>query len=182
MRHLFLPSALFLLTTAVAVAQEYPVQQEVSRTLTGGSLTEEKAVEYLTGRNEVQAGAAAYYVAGKSVTLQPGFTAQAGSVFQASVEKVVSRPSENGGILTVSAYPNPFETVSEVQYVLPAASKVSHTLTDGQGKIIRQVDAGEVQAAGKYQTKVDGQDLPTGVYLYQVQTDRERKVIRLLKK
>lgn len=182
MKHLLLPSALLLLTTVVAVAQEYPAQQEINRTLSGGSLTEEKAVDHLTARNNVLSGAAAYYVAGKSVTLQPGFTAQAGAVFQATVEKVVSRPTEGQGILTVSAYPNPFDDVSEVQYVLPTATKVSHTLTDAQGKVVRQIDAGEVMAPGRYQTKVDGQNLPTGVYMYQVQTDRERKVIRLLKK
>ncbi|RIV22380.1 T9SS C-terminal target domain-containing protein [Fibrisoma montanum] len=182
MKHILLPSVLILAAASVAVGQEYPVQQEISRAVTAGSLNEAKAVDHLAAHNVVQSGAAAFYAAGKSVTLRPGFTAQAGAVFQATVENVVSRPAENEVVLTVSAYPNPFEDVADVQYVLPSASKVSQTLTDGQGRVVRSVATGEIQAAGKHQTKIEGRDLPTGVYLYQIQTDRERKLIRLLKK
>jgi hypothetical protein len=182
MKHLLLTSAILLVTTAAAVAQDYPATQEVRRNFASGSRTEEKAVERLTASNQISSGAVAYYAAGKSVVLKPGFVAQSGAVFHAYIESVVFHNLRNENTLTVTAYPNPFDAVSTVEYTLPTAAKVSLTLTNSEGKVIQQATKGELQDNGRHQVKIDGANLPVGVYVYQVQTGEELKTIRLLKK
>ena len=181
MKH-FLAIPALLLTTSVVMAQEYPTRQEVSRAVTAGAVSEQKAVEHLVAQNRVERGATAHYVAGQSVTLQPGFTAQAGSVFQATVAAVTSRPTSAEGSLSATAYPNPFDNVTSIQYKLPMGSKVQQTLFDEKGHVVRQLTGTDVQAAGTYKTQVDGQNLPTGTYIYRLQTDTGSQTIRLLKK
>jgi len=147
-------------------------------------VVEEKAVDHLTARNLVQRGGVATYEAGQSITLQPGFTAQAGAVFEASIRPVQIRPgsAEAPGTLTVSASPNPFDLRTEIRYHLPEATKVTRTLSNTQGQVLTVDEGQDVQRAGTHRTQLDASQLPAGVYLYEVKTGRERKVIRLLKK
>ena len=175
-----LSAAFVLLTTGFAAAQEYPVRQEIARTMRAGTPIEERAVEQITARNQVEQGAAVLYEAGRSVTLQPGFVAQAGSVFEANIAKVVSRSPE-AGILTVSAAPNPFVDQTIVDYALPKAARVSRILTDAQGRVLEQTQEEGIQAAGQYKVNVRAGHLPSGLYIYQIQTDNGSKSIRLIR-
>ncbi len=140
-----------------------------------------KAVDQITASNAVERAATATYTAGKAILLQPGFEARAGSVFIATVAPVSARATEPGSDLTLSAWPNPFQDLTTVDYRLPVNTTVKHTLTDAKGSIIRQNASTDVQAAGMYKIGVEGGNLPTGVYLYQIQTGTETKTIRLLK-
>ncbi|NID09787.1 3-coathanger stack domain-containing protein [Fibrivirga algicola] len=140
-----------------------------------------KAVDQIMATNTVERAASATYTAGKAIILQPGFEARAGSVFVATVAPVAARSVEAGADLTVSAWPNPFQDQTTVEYKLPENSKVKHTLTDSRGAILRQNAPIDVQSAGVYKISVEGTNLPTGVYLYQVQTGTQTKTIRLLK-
>jgi Secretion system C-terminal sorting domain len=164
-----------------AVAQQYQDQAAIGSTVRVGAFSEEKAINYLTASNKIENGAAAYYVAGQSVTLQPGFVAEAGAIFSATIDKVESLNAENN-TFTLTAFPNPFEESTNVRFVLPEAAKIRQTLTNAQGMVIRQDDSNEIQNAGSHETSVEGRNLPAGVYLYQVQTDKANQVIRLLKK
>ncbi len=182
MKSSLLSAALLLITGGFAAAQEYPVRQEIARTMRAGTPIAERAVEQITARNEVQQGAAVLYEAGRSVTLQPGFVAQAGSVFEASIATVVSRTnSPETGVLTVSAAPNPFADQTIVDYALPKAARVSRTLTDAQGRVLEQTQENGIQAAGQYKVNVRAGSLPSGLYIYQIQTDNGSKSIRLIK-
>lgn len=137
----------------------------------------------MTATNVIESGATAHYTAGQSVTLQPGFVARAGSVFQATISNVVSQTSpEPGTTLTIRAFPNPVETTTTVEYNLPEARRVTHTLTDATGRLIRQSDGQEVESAGSHRAPLDLSRLPIGVYLYQVETGGGSKVLRLVKK
>lgn len=140
-----------------------------------------KAVDQITATNVVERAATATYTAGKAIILQPGFEARAGSVFIATIAPVSARPAEAGSDLTVSAWPNPFQDLTTVEYRLPESSTVKHTLTDARGVILRQNTPTDVQPAGMYKVGVDGANLPTGVYIYQLQTGNQTKTIRLLK-
>lgn len=182
MKMSLLSAALLLVTGGFAVAQEYPVRQEIARTMRAGTPIEERAIEQITARNEVEKGASVLYEAGKSVTLQPGFVAQAGAVFEATIAKVVSRPNNpESGVMTVSAAPNPFADQTVVDYALPKAARVSRLLTDAQGRVLDKVQEEGIQEAGQYKVNVRAGNLPAGIYIYQIQTDNGSKSIRLIK-
>jgi Secretion system C-terminal sorting domain len=142
---------------------------------------EVQAVEQIEAKNVVERSAVATYTAGKAVLLQPGFEARAGSVFLATIAPVSLQSAEAGSDLTVSAWPNPFQDQTTIDYKLPESSTVKHTLTDSRGVVLRQHTPTEVQPAGTYKVGVEGTNLPTGVYIYQVQTGSQTKTIRLLK-
>lgn len=140
-----------------------------------------RAVDRITATNVVERAAVATYTAGKAILLQPGFEARAGSVFVATVAPVSAKQNEAGTDLMVSAWPNPFQDQTTVEYKLPETSTVKHTLTDARGTILRQNAPIDVQSAGVHKIGIEGTNLPTGVYIYQVQTDTQTKTIRLLK-
>ncbi len=70
------------------------------------------------------------------------------------------------------AYPNPFNAVTKITYLLPAASKVELSVFTLQGeRVVTLVD--EVEKAGLHQITWEGRDrdgqaLPSGVYFYRV--------------
>ena len=174
---------ILLLPCAGVIAQEYAGTATVTRPVTAGAVREEQAVEHLMATNAVAPDATARYTAGQSVTLQPGFVAQAGSVFQATIGAVDSRRSpEPGTMLTAKAFPNPFETATTVEYNLPAAHRVIHTLRDVTGQLIRRSGGQQIESAGIHRTPLDLSHLPTGVYLYQVETETGGNALRLVKK
>ncbi|MBO0952049.1 T9SS type A sorting domain-containing protein [Fibrella forsythiae] len=140
-----------------------------------------QAVEQITASNRVERAATATYTAGKAIVFQPGFEARAGSVFAAIVSPVSARATEASADLTVSAWPNPFQDQTTVEYKLPESSTVKHTLTDSRGVVLRQNAPTDLQPAGVYKVGVEGANLPTGVYIYQLQTGNQTKTIRLLK-
>lgn len=184
MNKLFTILSILLGASGLVSAQTYADRQEVSLAVTAGTISEQKAITSLIARNEIQRGASAYYVAGGSVTLQPGFTAQAGAVFQATVEAVVGTRlvSEGDSKLMVKVYPNPFTDVVSVSYSLPEASTVKQTLTDEQGRLIRETGGTYVETSGTHQIQIRGNSMPTGIYFLQLQTKTDRQVVRLLKK
>ena len=175
----------FLLPCAGVFAQEYVGTVRISRPVGVGTIREEQAIDHLTAANLVDRGATARYSAGQSVTLQPGFVAQAGSVFQATISAADGRRSPEPGpgtTLTAKAFPNPFETATTIEYNLPAALPVIHTLRDATGQLIRRFNAQQIESAGIHRTPLDLSHLPTGVYLYQVETQTGSKALRLVKK
>ena len=153
----------------------------VSEAVEANAAIDVKAVERISATNVINRLATATYTAGKAITLQPGFEARAGSVFAATIAPVSARSAEVLPELTVSAWPNPFSDKTIVEYNMPENSTVKHTLTDARGSLIRQTNSDGTQAAGTYKVGVEGSNLPTGVYLYQLQTGTHTKTIRLLK-
>jgi hypothetical protein len=180
MKHTLLSLSICLVALA-ANAQDIDQQAQVSQSVRANARYDLKAVERISATNLVERQATATYTAGKAIVLQPGFEARAGSVFQATIAPVSARLAEPGSGLLVSASPNPFQDLTTVEYTLPTATTVKHTLTDARGGVIRQTESDGIQAAGTYKLGVDGGSLPTGVYLYQVKTDNQTKVIRLLR-
>ena len=170
-----------LLSTGV-FAQEYARTTRITDPVAAGAVRTARFTHYLTAINTIERGATAHYTAGQSVTLQPGFTAQAGSVFQATISPVDSRNvAETGETLTVSLFPNPLKTAATLTYNLPEATRVTHTLTDVQGRPIRQISGPVAELAGRHNQTIDAAGLPIGTYLYKIRTNRESRVIRFIK-
>lgn len=164
-------------------AQSYVPQLSLNQPISAGQTSEQKATQTIQARSTISSGAVAFFTAGQSVSLQPGFVAQAGSVFAATIGPVVSVPtaSDVPGLM-VRAYPNPFAESTTVEYNVPKSGPVEHTLTDLQGQVLRQSSDPTEQSVGIHQTQVDGRNLPTGVYLYRVQVGKESQTLRLVKK
>ena len=171
----------FCLAAMATYAQDVDQRAVVSRSVQANARYDLKAVESISATNVVEQRATATYTAGKAILLQPGFEARAGSVFQATIAPVSARSVEPGSGLLVSASPNPFQDLTTVEYTLPETTAVKHTLTDIRGGVIRHTESDGAQSAGTYKVGVEGNNLPSGVYLYQLQTDKQTKVIRLLK-
>jgi Secretion system C-terminal sorting domain len=68
------------------------------------------------------------------------------------------------------AYPNPFNPSTKIRYSLPHSSNVKLIVFNLIGeKIATLVD--EVKSPGTYEVNFDASNLPTGTYLYQLQTN-----------
>jgi hypothetical protein len=68
---------------------------------------------------------------------------------------------------TLSAYPNPFNPVTTLAYSLPAASRVTVTVFDVNGREVRVLEDG-IRTAGEHVTQFDGLGLSSGVYFGQI--------------
>lgn len=169
-----------LLLSSGAVAQEYTRTARIINPVAAGTVRTAGATDHLMAINTVERGATAYYTAGQAITLQPGFVAQTGSIFQATISPVASRNAA-GETLTASFFPNPSKTAATLTYNLPEATHVTHTLTDMRGRLIRQISGQDAESAGWHSRTIDAAGLPVGTYLYTVQTNRESRVIRFVK-
>jgi len=73
-------------------------------------------------------------------------------------------------------YPNPFNMDTEIMYQLPEAGYVSVTVYNSVGHQIRSL-VSEHHEAGRYAARWDGMDdqgndIPSGVYIYQIKTGK----------
>ena len=79
-------------------------------------------------------------------------------------------------------YPNPFNPATRISYALPAAGPVRLTVHDALGReVARLVDG--LQPPGRYAVTFEAGDLPSGVYLYRLQSGArvETRAMVLLK-
>ncbi|WP_457651477.1 T9SS type A sorting domain-containing protein [Rhodocaloribacter sp.] len=79
-------------------------------------------------------------------------------------------------------YPNPFNPATRIPYALPAAGPVRLTVHDALGReVARLVDG--LQPAGMHAVTFDAGDLPSGLYLYRLQSGAfvETRAMVLLK-
>ncbi|HDQ00639.1 MAG TPA: T9SS type A sorting domain-containing protein, partial [bacterium] len=80
-------------------------------------------------------------------------------------------------------YPNPFNAETEIQYYIPITAKVNLTIYNLLGEeIITLVD--QKLQAGSHRVHWDGRDkkgfnLPTGIYLYRIQSENYTKTRKL---
>lgn len=80
----------------------------------------------------------------------------------------------------IGTYPNPFWDDFVVKTYLFKTADVSIMIFDQQGKLVKQVEGGEL-GSGLHYIPVDGNDLPNGMYLINVQVDDQRFVKRTVK-
>ncbi len=67
----------------------------------------------------------------------------------------------------VGNYPNPFNPSTRISFSMPQAARVTLTVYNILGQLVRSVDLG-VQSAGDRIVSFDGSRLSSGVYLYQL--------------
>ena len=67
-------------------------------------------------------------------------------------------------------YPNPFQGVTTIEYVLPAPMWVELTVYDVLGRQVRTL-VDEVRGVGRHMAAFDAAGLPSGMYFYRFETD-----------
>ena len=66
-------------------------------------------------------------------------------------------------------YPNPFNPVTEIKFTLPEAAKVTLRVYNIIGQEVANLVNG-IEEAGFHSVKFEGSDLPSGTYIYRLQT------------
>ncbi|MFD2571270.1 T9SS type A sorting domain-containing protein [Spirosoma soli] len=138
----------------------------------------EQAVETIEAVNKIGVSSAVNYKAGRSVTMLPGFEARNGSTFTAEIKSVGGEENP----LRLTAFPNPFEHSTTIEYYLPTDGKVNVWVTDVQGKVVGQLVQGEEQTAGKHQVEWKPQSAEAGIYIPMVEANRQKATSRVVKK
>ncbi|RQV97897.1 T9SS C-terminal target domain-containing protein [bacterium] len=80
-----------------------------------------------------------------------------------------------------SAFPNPFNSITQLRFDLPAPGKTAMDLFDIQGRFVRSLAAGYFQA-GSHTIQLDMSDAASGVYFVRMHNDNftaSRKIILL---
>jgi hypothetical protein len=78
-------------------------------------------------------------------------------------------------------YPNPFGTATTIEYSLPHSIRIEISLFNILGQKVRTLFKG-VQASGSHRIAFHGEDLPSGVYFYELRSKESavrRKCIRI---
>ncbi|MBK8551569.1 MAG: T9SS type A sorting domain-containing protein [Ignavibacteria bacterium] len=76
-------------------------------------------------------------------------------------------------------YPNPFNPETVIRYSITESGFVVLKVYDVSGKVIQTL-LNERQVAGTYSVKFDGNDLPNGVYFYELNTGIESVTKKML--
>jgi hypothetical protein len=73
------------------------------------------------------------------------------------------------------AYPNPAATTLQMDYYLAQAAAVSLRIDNIQGQSVMQVLQNESRGMGQYHQNVNIDQLPAGIYFYELNADRVYK-------
>ena len=84
-----------------------------------------------------------------------------------------------GGFALAQNFPNPFNAETVISYNLPVSGQVELVLYNITGQRVAVLVEG-VRAAGHHSVRLAGDDLSTGVYLYQLSIPGYREVRRML--
>ncbi len=90
---------------------------------------------------------------------------------------------ENGTVPTVynldQNYPNPFNPTTIISYSVPEASSVSLKIFDILGREVQTL-VNDVKNAGSYKVEFNASNLPSGVYMYRLETPNYSSVKKML--
>ena len=76
-------------------------------------------------------------------------------------------------------YPNPFNPATKIQYAIPENSHVKLTVFNILGSTVQEL-VNEKRSAGNYSVTWDASNLPSGVYLYRIQTNTFNSTKKML--
>ncbi len=82
-------------------------------------------------------------------------------------------------IVLYQNYPNPFNSVTIISYSIPKEGKISIKIYNSLGELIKIIADGFV-SAGFHKVNLSSDDLPSGIYLYKLQTETKSITKKLL--
>ena len=90
--------------------------------------------------------------------------------FTAAVNVVSSRSASPSAFTLFQNYPNPFNPTTSISYQVSTSGRVTLKVYDILGRETG-ILVDRVQAPGKYVVRFDAENLPSGSYIYRLQTD-----------
>ena len=88
-----------------------------------------------------------------------------------AAQLVVGPEQMPNGYLLEAVYPNPFNPSATVGFAVARTQRVEVGLYDALGRKVRTLFSGTVQANTRFETRVDGSGLPSGLYLIRFSGD-----------
>lgn len=76
-------------------------------------------------------------------------------------------------------YPNPFNPVTNISYNIPAKSPVTIRVFDSLGRLVSTL-VDELKTPGNYRVTFDGSNLSSGIYFYQMTTNKTSETRKLI--
>ncbi len=154
----------------------------------------------------IKVGSEYHFTAGSFITLEPGFTAEAGSNFLASIapctqivtqQKMANVTTGNEAsedtIYKIDLpfispnienrlrnFPNPFNQKTTIEFSLQDAGEVSLVITDVYGQTILVLVNNIYYSKGIFQVDFDSDKFPTGIYLYTFKTQAYSETKKML--
>ncbi|MBN2012829.1 T9SS type A sorting domain-containing protein [candidate division KSB1 bacterium] len=99
---------------------------------------------------------------------------------------IADNPSETpGDFQLMQNYPNPLNATTTIRYDIPTQSHVSLRIYDTLGRLVTELVNAEGRAAGAHAvvwdgTNFDGTVVPSGLYVYALQTEKSRVVKKMV--
>lgn len=119
------------------------------------------------------------FIAGKAITLLPGFRAPSGSHLRAYIQEcspaeqlvpdnqamaVFDPATETDHTLSMSIFPNPIRSEASLQYYLPKSVAVQLFISDLSGRVVQTLERNSVKAQGIHVYALDVKHFPAGIY------------------
>ena len=76
-------------------------------------------------------------------------------------------------------YPNPFNPSTQISYQIPKDGFVNIVVYNSLGQIVVKL-VNEYQTSGKYSVKFDASNLPSGLYIYRLQSGKFNSVRKMV--
>ncbi len=108
-----------------------------------------------------------------------GYLAKEIFLYYGKPTSVGSEKNIADGFNLLQNYPNPFNPNTVISYNIPEHSLVTLNIYNLLGEKIKTLVKQE-QAKGKYQINFDGNNLPSGIYFYQLKTDKFQQTKKML--
>lgn len=153
----------------------------------------------------VQSNADVNLLAKNYISLEPGFTAEAGCVLEAKIGEICTPPAcriasnleessptnegmnqiENSEVLDVGlpvfkVYPNPVLALGTVQLNLPQTTSVNLVIRDLQGRIVDQLAKEKTYQKGMHEIIFHTKNLRSGIYICELNYSENREVQKLI--
>lgn len=91
-------------------------------------------------------------------------------VIRMNFDPTLSVKSNELSNLNLTQFPNPFANETTVRFSLKEASNVSYTITDMTGKVVADVNKGNLMT-GNHEINVNGSSLANGIYYFNLKTN-----------
>lgn len=180
------------------VVNEAPLEtcDDINLTFNQSSIPEgiHRAAEMIESSGTVTDKTSVTFVAGQRIRLLPGFQTGNQVTFRAYIEdcEITTAPTAvntalpearvtiaDNKPLELSIFPNPGRSQVDLQYQLSEPTAVSIFITDLNGKVVRKITDQNPKEAGLYSTRVDLQELASGLYIVQLSTTNHRVTKKL---
>lgn len=149
-----------------------------------------QAAQTITINATLEDNSSVTLIAGESITLEGGFTVNAGSDFLAMIgscqnittDEVEDRTTAEKDIskIDLTVYPNPFQNNATIQYSLLEDTIIDLYVTDFSGKVIERLVFQKNKGTGEHEIALDGRKFTSGIYFLVLKTSKEIQTQKLM--